>query len=369
MVVIGAAIGGLTNSLAIKMLFRPYKAMYIGKMKVPFTPGLIPKRREELAVQMGRMVVEHLLTAEGIRKKFQDPNFREDMVGFGKQEIERIFHLEKNIEEFLTQIGFSNATERTKEKLQDLISNRISEMMNENRSKTIHELLPQSLLQKLDTKVPVVSNYIIARAVDFFESQEGKERLRTMIDDFLDTRGALGNMVQMFLGNESLVNKVQPEIIKFLKNEGTEEMLTQIIEKEWSKLKNWRLDKAEGLVGSETLRSMITDKIIGQIPISAWMNKPIGEVVSPFREFILDRAIPVVVDFAGEFIAGKIEVMMERLHIAEIVKNQVESFSVGRLEEMVLSISKREFKMITYLGALLGGLIGFVQGFLVIFIQ
>ncbi|SIC32620.1 Protein of uncharacterised function (DUF445) [Mycobacteroides abscessus subsp. abscessus] len=39
-----------------------------------------------------------------------------------------------------------------------------------------------------------------------------------------------------------------------------------------------------------------------------------------------------------------------------------------RLEEMVLSISRRELKMITYLGALLGGIIGLLQGFLVLFI-
>ena len=50
------------------MLFRPHRPIYIGKFQVPFTPGLIPKRRDELAVQLGKMVVEHLLTPEGIGK-------------------------------------------------------------------------------------------------------------------------------------------------------------------------------------------------------------------------------------------------------------------------------------------------------------
>ena len=59
---------GYTNHLAIKMLFRPHRPIYIGKFQVPFTPGLIPKRRDELAVQLGKMVVEHLLTPEGIGK-------------------------------------------------------------------------------------------------------------------------------------------------------------------------------------------------------------------------------------------------------------------------------------------------------------
>ena len=69
MVVIGAAIGGFTNFLAIRMLFRPYRPIMIGRWQLPFTPGLIPKRHDELATQIGKLVVEHLVTPESIRKK------------------------------------------------------------------------------------------------------------------------------------------------------------------------------------------------------------------------------------------------------------------------------------------------------------
>ncbi|WP_152602441.1 DUF445 domain-containing protein, partial [Planococcus sp. CAU13] len=70
MALIGALIGGFTNFIAIKMLFRPYKTMYIGKWRVPFTPGLIPKRRDELSTQLGRTIVQHLLTPETFKKRF-----------------------------------------------------------------------------------------------------------------------------------------------------------------------------------------------------------------------------------------------------------------------------------------------------------
>ncbi|WP_254259823.1 DUF445 domain-containing protein [Listeria fleischmannii] len=49
MALIGGFIGAMTNFIAIRMLFRPFEAKYIGKWRVPFTPGLIPKRRDELA--------------------------------------------------------------------------------------------------------------------------------------------------------------------------------------------------------------------------------------------------------------------------------------------------------------------------------
>lgn len=45
MVVVGAVIGGVTNVIAIRMLFHPFKPYYIFKMRIPFTPGLIPKKK------------------------------------------------------------------------------------------------------------------------------------------------------------------------------------------------------------------------------------------------------------------------------------------------------------------------------------
>ncbi len=101
MVVIGALIGGVTNSLAIKMLFRPYKAYYIGRFKVPFTPGLIPKRRGELAEQLGKMVVEHLITPESLQKKVMNEEFQKDVTEWLREEIEPIFASEKTVNEWL----------------------------------------------------------------------------------------------------------------------------------------------------------------------------------------------------------------------------------------------------------------------------
>ena len=42
-IIVGGIIGYCTNYIAIKMMFRPHKAVYIGKFKLPFTPGIIPK--------------------------------------------------------------------------------------------------------------------------------------------------------------------------------------------------------------------------------------------------------------------------------------------------------------------------------------
>ncbi|MFS8579729.1 MAG: DUF445 family protein, partial [Novibacillus thermophilus] len=72
-ILIGGIIGGGTNRLAIAMLFRPYRTKYIGSWALPFTPGLIPKRRHELALQLGRTVREYLVNGEALNRTVRSP--------------------------------------------------------------------------------------------------------------------------------------------------------------------------------------------------------------------------------------------------------------------------------------------------------
>jgi uncharacterized membrane protein YheB (UPF0754 family) len=67
----GGIIGYFTNDLAINMLFRPYKAIYIGKKKLPFTPGLIPSNQERLAQKVSDTIMGSLLTPSELQKLAQ----------------------------------------------------------------------------------------------------------------------------------------------------------------------------------------------------------------------------------------------------------------------------------------------------------
>ena len=69
--VAGSIIGYFTNDLAIKMLFRPYKPIYIGKRRLPFTPGLIPSNQERLAQKVSDTIMGSLLTPTELQKLAQ----------------------------------------------------------------------------------------------------------------------------------------------------------------------------------------------------------------------------------------------------------------------------------------------------------
>lgn len=368
MAVIGAAIGGVTNHLAIKMLFRPLKPIYIWGKRLPFTPGLIPKRRQDLAIQLGRTVVDHLLTAEGIRSKFKEPAFIKDMETWAQSELSRVLNSQKTLSEWLEGFGVTDAENRLKEKLDAFIEARYEDLLGQARCKTLGETLPEELLLKIDAKIPAFSAYILNKGITYFESHEGKTRLSMMIQDFLENLGSLGNMVQMFISNDTIVNSVQPELIKFLSHDGTQNMLTQLLDQEWDKVKSWEVGTLEEKVGREQLLTFLKTQIHEQIPYKNWLQSSVEDLSKSYHEFILETLIPKAIKMVADFIDNRIEEMMKRLHLSEIVRKQVEAFPVERLEVIVLSISSKEFKMITYLGALLGGLIGIVQGLIVYFV-
>ena len=66
--VVGAAIGGITNGIAIKMLFRPINPIKIGNFTLPFTPGVIPKEKERIARKVGEVISKELLNEEVLKK-------------------------------------------------------------------------------------------------------------------------------------------------------------------------------------------------------------------------------------------------------------------------------------------------------------
>ena len=65
---VGGVIGYITNDLAIRMLFRPRKAIYIGRFHVPFTPGLIPSQQGNIAKSIGEVISTQLLNEETLRQ-------------------------------------------------------------------------------------------------------------------------------------------------------------------------------------------------------------------------------------------------------------------------------------------------------------
>ncbi|MEJ2688336.1 MAG: DUF445 family protein [Deltaproteobacteria bacterium] len=76
---VGAFIGYMTNHIAIRMLFRPLKPWRLFGLRLPLTPGVIPAKRHELAVNIGEMVGSHLLTSADIKRALGEEGFQAEL--------------------------------------------------------------------------------------------------------------------------------------------------------------------------------------------------------------------------------------------------------------------------------------------------
>ena len=74
---IGAGIGYITNWIAIKMLFRPLNPIKIGNVKLPFTPGIIPKNKDRIAKSIADTVTNNLLTENDLKETLLSEEFKE----------------------------------------------------------------------------------------------------------------------------------------------------------------------------------------------------------------------------------------------------------------------------------------------------
>ncbi|QWG26883.1 DUF445 family protein [Bacillus mycoides] len=366
---LGAIIGGYTNHLAIKMLFRPHRPIYIGKFQVPFTPGLIPKRRDELAVQLGKMVVEHLLTPEGIGKKLTNEEFQASLIRWAQVEVDKVITNEQSLRDMLEKWNLEHVEEEAIQKIEHVITEKIHAFLAEYYTYTWEQALPHSVHEKVENTIPNVASFILKRGIRFFESEEGKARLSKMIDEFFASRGTLLNLVGMFLGNVSLVDRVQPEVIKFLGQDGTERLLTDVLQKEWEKLKGRGVQELETFVEKEMIVKSILSAVKVEETVSKFLNQSVQKVCEPVRETIVGKVLPSAVEKGLKWGTENVASILNNLQLAEIVQQEVATFSTERLEDLVLSITKNELKMITYLGALLGGTIGFIQGLLLLFLK
>ena len=184
---IGAAIGYFTNYIAVKMLFRPYDPKKIGKLTLPFTPGIIPKRKPVLAKAIGIAVGETLLTGEDVFALFSSKETEDLFVSSLLSELDT---LPDGVtpESLLREVTDRETIERGKEALSDFLTERIASAAEErNLGKIVREkgaLLYEKKKASLGMLAMFLSPAMIENALVLIEeevnrtvSEEGRSML------------------------------------------------------------------------------------------------------------------------------------------------------------------------------------------------
>jgi uncharacterized membrane protein YheB (UPF0754 family) len=299
---VGAVIGFITNVVAIRMLFRPLKEIRIFGIRLPFTPGILPRQRHRLALSIGAMVERELLTPEIVRQRLTREDVREKIHASLVQFTEKIL------------TGSPAA----------LFDN------NEN-------FIAEKAAQAADNLYPRAASSVLA----FFR--------RSDIHRELESRG------RVFLRNVILkMNVFQRMFLTAGQYDLTlEEKMPEIIDE--------LIAAADNLLNDVNTRKKLIDTVTSAVKkaegaesknLTALFNIS-AEDKQKLDEYFFEKLMSAA--------DRQIENVLATINIKELVADRIDNLEMLRVERIILDVMADQLKWIDIFGAILGFLIGLFQ--------
>lgn len=218
--IIGAVIGYGTNWVAIKMLFRPLKPVKIGKFTLPFTPGIIPKRKEKLANAIGKMVGNTLFTTIDIQKMLLEENLRDKIVASILKGVKCENTVKNVLENLASEEMYTNSRENLKlfisEKIKEgLINAGVGQIIANEGGKIVRNKVSGSMLKMFVTDGLIDSIVVpIGQEIEKYINEQGEEKIIPIVDGEMakieDTK--IADLMERFNFTESDLENVIKQI-------------------------------------------------------------------------------------------------------------------------------------------------------------
>ncbi len=389
--VAGAVVGYFTNDVAIKMLFRPYTAKFIGKYQVPFTPGLIPSNQGRLATRISDTIMGSLLTPSELQ------NIAKRLL-----EVERV----QAAITWLLQLALEQIRVDKEQKTVKVLANILKDLLGESFPRWL-----RVLARKTDFLDPLLDR-IFDRVLLEFELTDSQakqladwsidailppEVLRLALIDFLTdrniqvideglrekssgtywvvanlfgVRNALNRLRSFCLDDRAQANQTISEFIIALNiRDRVREILRELSLQNLPVATVKQLRKTMG----EIVRSYIQTKgveLIQGVTDSLDWDSIANVVISRLRSStILTSSLDVVSEELAKIIDRYLERDLEQivtqvipiLSIDKVIINRIESTSPAELEAGIQGIVKSELEGIVNLGGVLGFIVGLIQ--------
>ncbi|MDW8542510.1 DUF445 domain-containing protein [Staphylococcus sp. KG4-3] len=367
MMIIGALIGGVTNVIAVKMLFHPFKTYYIFNKRVPFTPGLIPKRRAEIADKIGQVIEEHLLTESMIQSKLNAAATRTAIEEVVQKQIEKLKENRTSFDYLANKMDI-DISQLANRKLETVMSEKLELFYYDHRDASIAQLIPEDIEKSLDSKVEAVPELLFDRARVYLKSEKGASDIASMLDTFFNEKGKIVGLLQMFMTKESIADRIQHELIRLTNHPKAKVIANQIIENEYTTFKSKQLSEVLNEQQFQSFKISVTDLAIGYMDINNMATKPLNTLMPNFIQFLENKVSQKLTNVIIENASKHISPIMKKVNLRQMVEQQINTFDLAYIEKLIIDIANKELKLIMLLGFLLGGIIGLLQGVIAIFV-
>ncbi|MGB2925798.1 MAG: DUF445 family protein [Limnothrix sp.] len=392
----GTVIGYFTNDIAINMLFRPYKAIYVGDRRLPFTPGLIPRNQDRLARNISRIIMGSLLTPnelQNLAKKLLQTERIESAIRWvlqlafsqiqGEQEqktaeilgailrdlcsesLPRLVKIwsrdEKFLEEQIYQIfdqvllDFQLSEEQAR-KLSDWFLRTI--LTPDKLRQTIIDFLTDKNIEIIDSGFREKSSGTYWVVANIFGLKSSLTRLRAFC---LEEREIANARLQELILSLQLRLKLRLWIQSLTLQSLPVSTVRQLRKTFHQSVRGYLQDKGSDLiqyVGDSVDWNNVATIILRRLQTSRVVNNSLG-IVSQELSLLLERYLEKDLE---KLIAQVIPI----LAIDQVIIDRINATSAKELERAIQGIVKSELQAIVNLGGVLGFLVGVVQSIILI---
>jgi uncharacterized membrane-anchored protein YjiN (DUF445 family) len=325
--IVGAVIGYVTNAIAIKMLFRPLNPVKVLGVRLPFTPGILPRERHKLADSIGSMVERKLLTPEILKERLLREDVRAGInVSIAKHTAKLLESplgslLEGNKEavslmvpvfrDFLRSPGFNSLLdsflvslvrhgEKSKVTIGELLGGDHVGAVEENLKDAVRGTLSSQssrIARQAASALDAAFPGLIRRLVHFLMKSEVHRELEVQGRIFLSNAILKLSTLQRFFISAAQYDKTlserMPEIIddliaqleSLLSDEDMRKRLIGFVEETVHSLVAWDHNTSPGLP-LETITQIVSSLASG------FFNMPLGEVIKKLSAGDAEKLVP-----------------------------------------------------------------------------
>ena len=181
---VGGIIGYITNDLAIRMLFRPRKAMYIGRFHIPMTPGLIPSQQGRIAQSIGEVVSQQLLNEETLRQTLLSRQTLDTLHGKITGFLRSFSQDERTVYEILRQPAIRDRVNPSGESMRKKLAEALSAKIVEARLG--HEIVDSIIGTRMDF---LTQNKLFSMLIDGNNTKEAiRDKLAEKVNELIADR-------------------------------------------------------------------------------------------------------------------------------------------------------------------------------------
>ncbi|MBW4427116.1 MAG: DUF445 domain-containing protein [Nostoc desertorum CM1-VF14] len=397
--VLGGIIGYFTNDIAIKMLFRPYRAIYITGRRVPFTPGLIPRNQERLALNISKTIMGSLLTPKELqnlaRRLLQTERVQGAILWLLQMAIEQI-KTDKNDKSVKIVAGIlrdllGESLPRLLKVLarrEDFLEAQINQIfdqillefqLSEEQATRLADWLLQAVLPP-DVLRQTIVDFLTDRTIQIIDEgfREKTSGTYWVVANLFGLRNTLTRLRTFCLDEKEATNtrlqelaqdlQMRDRIRKLLQNLSLQNLpmgtVRQLRKTTRESVRHYLQDS-----GSDFLQGL-TDSVDWENIAVVLLNRlSTSPVVSTSLE-VMSQELALILD---KYLEKDLEVIVAQvipiLSIDQVIVDRVKSTSPADLEAAIEGIVKNELQAIVTLGGVLGFVIGLLQTVFLIFSQ